>query len=77
MNFQSIVRRIARDGRCVFLLNTLVAALCTVFLCGCVRVAGDAGYWHTHPEGETTAKQAGFDTADYVPDHSTPGKITV
>ena len=73
----SSVRRTPYGVQRVFFLGTPVAVLCAIFLCGCVRVAGGAGYWHTNPEGGTTAKQAGFDTADYVPGHSTPGKITI
>lgn len=44
---------------------------------GCVHAGGTAGYWHTNPEGETTVKQAGFDTADIIPGTPAPGKITV
>jgi len=63
--------------RCVsYLRVTLVAVLSVVLLGGCVRVAGGARYWHTDPTGETTAKTAGFDTEDLIPDQSAPGKIT-
>ena len=55
----------------------LLFLLCAVCLAGCVRVSGTAGYWKTGEEGETTAKRASFDTADFVPGSPTPGKITV
>jgi len=54
--------------------------LCFLFSCvfsSCVHVGAGAGYWHTNSEGETTAKQASFDTANYIPGSSTAGKITV
>jgi PBP1b-binding outer membrane lipoprotein LpoB len=57
--------------------HLLLLAFLILILQGCVRVAGGAGYWHTNPEGGTTAKQVGFDSADYVPGSSAPGKITV
>ncbi|MEI7751404.1 MAG: hypothetical protein WCJ71_04850 [Candidatus Omnitrophota bacterium] len=44
---------------------------------GCVRVGAGAGYWHTGPEGGTTVKHVGFDTADAMPGKSSSGKITV
>ncbi len=44
-----------------------IFALCALSLSGCVRVAGTAGYSKINSEGETTVKQAGFDTADYIP----------
>jgi hypothetical protein len=54
----------------------LLAIIAGLVLSGCVRVAGTAGYWHTSQEGESTAKQAGFDTAGLVPGNASPGKIT-
>lgn len=60
--------------------NYELSALCLLlmlFLSGCVSVAGTAGYAKTNPNGEATVKQAGFDTADYIPSNSAPGKITV
>ncbi len=62
--------------RTLCLMMTLCVVLSAVFLGGCVRVAGGAGYWHTDQAGETTAKKAGFDTANLIADHSAPGKIT-
>jgi len=70
MNDQATVRR-------VFLLGIPVAILLTFLLCGCVRVGAGAGYWHSNPEGGTTVKQAGLDTAHLIPGDSTAGKITV
>ncbi len=66
-------------GAQVILRPTLFsgALLCVVLFSGCVRVAGGAGYWHTGQDGQTTAKTAGFDTADYIPGSPAPGKITV
>ena len=63
--------------RTPFAAVTLCAVLLTVFLCGCVRVAGTAGYWHTGQEGQLESKQAGFDTNDLVQKGKTPGSITV
>ncbi|OGX11847.1 MAG: hypothetical protein A2351_01325 [Omnitrophica bacterium RIFOXYB12_FULL_50_7] len=77
MNFQGFVRRTAYGVRRIFLLGTPVAVLLTVFLSGCVRVAGTAGYSKINPDGETTVKQAGFDTANLVPGAQPPGNITV
>ena len=62
--------------RTPYLAVTLYAVLCTVLLCGCVRLSGGAGYWKTGADGETAAKKVGFDTADYVPGSPAPGKIT-
>ena len=77
MNFQSVVRRTAYGVRRVFLLGTPVAVLCAIFLCGCARVTGGAGYWHTNPEGGITAKQGGFDTNNLVQKGKTPGSIAI
>jgi hypothetical protein len=63
-----------RAFRFVLFLSVLFSP---VLFSGCVRVAGGAGYWHTGKDGQTTAKTAGFDTADYVPGSPSPGKITV
>jgi hypothetical protein len=76
VNFQSLINRTAYGARRLLLFG-ISAVLCAVLLNGCVHVSGTAGYWHTNKEGETTAKQAGFDTANLVPNYSTPGKITV
>ncbi|MFA5160457.1 MAG: hypothetical protein WC484_08155 [Candidatus Omnitrophota bacterium] len=54
----------------------LLVLVCLLFLSGCVRLAGGAGYWKTGASGETTAKKVGFDTADYVPGSPAPGSIT-
>lgn len=54
--------------------------LCFLFsglFASCVRVAGTAGYFKINPDGETTVKRAGFDTADYIPGNSTAEKVTV
>lgn len=58
-----------------FFLSLCFSASCV--FSGCVRVGAGAGYWHTHPDGGTTVKQAGFDTAHLIPGDSTAGKITV
>lgn len=76
MNFQRVVRRTAYGVRRIFLLGTLVAVLCTIFLSGCVHVAGTAGYWKAGPEGQLQSKQAGFDTQNLVQKGKTPGSIT-
>lgn len=44
---------------------------------GCVRVAGTAGHWHTNEEGESQAKQVGFDTMNLVPKDQDQGNVTV
>ncbi|HNX68825.1 MAG TPA: hypothetical protein PLL75_04900 [Candidatus Omnitrophota bacterium] len=54
----------------------LIVALGVLGFAGCVRVGAGAGYWHTGPDGETTAKKVGFDTAEYVPGATVPGKVT-
>ena len=60
-----------------FLLRSLYAVLCTALLSGCVRLSGGAGYWKTEADGNTVAKRASFDTANYVPGSPAPGKVTV
>ncbi|OQA56118.1 MAG: hypothetical protein BWY42_01158 [Candidatus Omnitrophica bacterium ADurb.Bin277] len=51
--------------------------LAVIFLCGCVRLTGSAGYWKTDPEGETKSKRAAFDTAEFLPGSPHSGSITV
>jgi hypothetical protein len=55
----------------------LCLALLAVFACGCVRVAGTAGYWKTEPDGKTAVKQASFDTNRLVQKDEAPGSVTV
>ena len=44
---------------------------------GCVRLTGNAGWWHQGTNDESPkAKQIGFDTNDYVPGAKAPGNIT-
>ena len=48
-----------------------------ILLSGCVRITGNAGYWHQGPNDEAPkSKQAGFDTNDLVPGAPAPGSIT-
>ena len=70
------VRRGSCRVRRIFLLGMPVAVLGAVFLCGCVRLAGTAGYAKVNADGETTVKQASFDTSDYIPESPAPGNIT-
>ena len=84
MNFRNVVRRKAYPTglfRCgiwrAFFFGTAIAVLGTVFLSGCVRVAGTAGYWHSGQDGQLESKQAGFDTNELVQKGKTPGSITV
>lgn len=57
-------------------LVILCCVLSLVVLNGCVRLSGAAGCWKTTSEGETTSKEVGFDTADYIPSSPAPGSIT-
>ena len=56
--------------------HILIFAFLILILQGCVRVAGTAGYAKVNVGGETTVKQARFDTADYIPGSPPPGNIT-
>ena len=55
-------------------LLSIVYCLCS---CGCIRVAGSAGYWHKNPDEETVkSKQVGFDTEEITHPGKEPGSIT-
>ena len=54
----------------------VVATLGAVFLCGCVHLAGTAGYWNAGPDGQPVTKQTGFDTDQVVNKGKTPGSVT-
>lgn len=46
-----------------------------VFLSGCIRLSGKAGYWHKGPDDEyAKSKQVGFDTQKLAPGY-TPGSV--
>lgn len=68
------MKDIKRAFRSALFLSVLFSL---ALLSGCVRIAGGAGYWHTDKDGQTTAKTAGFDSADYIPGSPAPGTITV
>ncbi len=50
--------------RSMVLLALILAGLAVQ---GCVRVAGNAGYWHSDTEGQVQSKSVGFDTQQLVP----------
>ena len=61
-------------GQCFYLL---IFTFTLLFLSGCIRLTGNAGYWHQGPNDEQPkSKQVGFDTNDYVPGTPAPGNIT-
>lgn len=44
---------------------------------GCIRLTGNAGYWHKGAEDtQPQSNQVGFDTNDFVPGAPAPGNIT-
>lgn len=65
------------SARNIYWLGMPVVLLCVVFLNGCVRVAGTAGYWNTGPDGQMESKQAGFDTQKLVSKGKTPRSVTI
>jgi len=47
-----------------------------MFFGGCIRLSGEAGYWHQGPNDEVPkSKTVGFDTQNMVPGSNPPGKI--
>ena len=56
------------------LVRTLIIFLPLVFLSGCIRLVGSAGYTKYKDE-ETQTKQVGFDTDKIVHPNQAPGDI--
>ncbi|MBU9888950.1 MAG: hypothetical protein KTQ49_03655 [Candidatus Omnitrophica bacterium] len=49
--------------RLMVLLALILAGLTVQ---GCVRMTGNAGYWHSDTEGQVQSKSVGFDTQQFV-----------